>query len=109
LSKRAKLERYGGINEFSELAKTPSKTLLTCAEWTSGLLVLAVSPLSPYQQQLIDRIQTLSQDGWTDRQIAKHFNDRSMLTPRGHRWIAQSVFSMRTKWEKRLARISGKS
>jgi hypothetical protein len=67
-----------------------------------------VSPLSPYQQQLIDRIQTLSQDGWTDRQIAKYFNEAGYLTPRGKQWIAQSVFSMRTKWEKRLARISGK-
>ena len=76
--------------------------------WISGLRVLAVPALSPYQQQLINRIQTLSQDGWTDRQIAKHFNNNGYLTPRGKKWIAQGVFSMRTKWEKRLARISDK-
>jgi hypothetical protein len=66
-----------------------------------------VPALSPYQQQLINRIQTLSQDGWTDRQIAQRFNDNGYLTPRGKQWIAQSVFSMRSKYEKRLARVSG--
>jgi hypothetical protein len=71
------------------------------------LLTLAIPPLSAYQQQLIDAIERLRNSGWTDRQIAKYFNDTGYLTPRGKQWIAQSVFSMRKKWEKRLARVSG--
>jgi hypothetical protein len=71
------------------------------------LLTLAIPPLSAYQQQLIDAIDRLRNSGWTDKQIAKFFNDRSMMTPRGKHWIAQSVFSMRSKYEKGLARVSG--
>ena len=97
----------GGINEVSQLPQNPSKARQSAAVWTSRLLTLAIPRLSAYQQQQIDAIERLRNSGWTDRQIAKYFNDRSMMTPKGKQWIAQSVFSMRTKYEKRLARVSG--
>lgn len=74
---------------------------------SSGPLVLDVRPLSAYQQDLIDTILRLRADGWTDRQIADHFNLSGMLTPRGRRWIPQSVFSVRSKWQRRLERLGG--
>ena len=73
-----------------------------------GPLTLFIRPLSAYQQQLIDRILSLRSRGWTDRQIANHLNETGYLTPRGHRWVPQSVFSVRKKWEKRLERLGGK-
>jgi len=97
----------GGINEVSQLSQNPCKARQSAAVWTSRLLTLAIPPLSAYQQQLIDAIERLRNSGWTDRQIAKYFNDRSMMTPRGKQWIAQSVFSMRMKYERRLARVGG--
>jgi hypothetical protein len=73
----------------------------------SRLLTLAIPPVSAYQQQLIDTIERLRSSSWNDRQIAKHFHDSAYLKPRGKQWIAQGVFSMRMKYERRLARISG--
>lgn len=74
---------------------------------SSGPVVLSVRPLSPYQQQMIDAILALRVGGWTDRQIANHFNEIGYLAPRGGRWIPQSVFSMRRKYEKQLERLGG--
>jgi len=53
-------------------------------------------------------IEQLKLDDWSDRQIAKYFNERAMLTPRGSKWVAQTDSSMRMKFQKRSARISGK-
>ena len=50
---------------------------------------------SPYQLQLLPTVQSLKNLGWTDLQIADHFNRAGWLTPIGHRWIAQSVISIR--------------
>ena len=74
---------------------------------SSGPVTLDIRPLSAYQQQLIDTVLSLRSRGWTDRQIANHFNEIGYLTPRGHRWIPQSVFSVRKKWQRRLERIGG--
>ena len=74
---------------------------------SSGPVNLDIRPLSAYQQQLIDAILTLRSRGWTDRQIANHFNETGYLPPRGHRWIPQSVFSVRKKYRIRLERLGG--
>ena len=81
-----------------------SPKLLTVS---SGPVTLDIRPLSAYQQQLIDTILTLRSLGWTDRQIANHFNETGYLTPRGRRWIPQSVFSIRKKFRARLERLGG--
>ncbi|MFM6979327.1 MAG: recombinase family protein [Methylophilaceae bacterium] len=52
-------------------------------------------------------IHSLRSQSWSDRQIANYFNETGYLTPRGHRWLPQSVFSIRKKYEKRLERIGG--
>ena len=41
---------------------------------SSGPVTLDIRPLSAYQQQLIDTILSLRAHGWSDRQIAIHFN-----------------------------------
>ena len=74
----------------------------------SDPLTLDIRPLSPYHEKLFHSVQSLKHLAWTDLQIADHFNQAGLLTPRGHRWIAQSVFSIRKKHEKRLARITDK-
>jgi hypothetical protein len=65
---------------------------------------LDIRPLSPYRKQLLDAIDDLRIKSWSDRQIADHFNLIGLLTPRGHRWLPQSVFSMRKKREMALAK-----
>ena len=72
---------------------------------SSGPVTLDIRPLSAYQQSLIDTVLSLRSHGWTDRQIANHFNETGYLTPRGHRWVPQSVFSVRKKWEGRMERL----
>ena len=74
---------------------------------SSGPVTLDIRPLSEYQQELISTVLSLRSQGWNDRQIAKHFNETGYLTPRGHRWFPQSVFSMRKKHQIRLERIGG--
>jgi hypothetical protein len=74
----------------------------------SGPLILTAKPLSAYQRSLLTTIEQLKLDEWSDRQIAKYFNERAMLTPRGSKWVAQTVSSMRSKFQKRSVRISGK-
>jgi hypothetical protein len=74
---------------------------------SSGPVTLDIRPLSDYQQELIDTVLSLRSQGWNDRQIANHFNETGYLTPRGCRWVPQSVFSMRKKYQKRLERIGG--
>ncbi len=71
----------------------------------SGPVALDVRPLSAYQQQLIDTILSLRSAGWSDRQIANHFNASGYLTPRGRLWLPKGVFSMRKKWRMRVERL----
>lgn len=52
---------------------------------SSGPVTLDIRPLSAYQQQLISTVLSLKSRGWSDSQIAKHFNETAYLTPRGHR------------------------
>lgn len=72
---------------------------------SSGPVTLNIRPLSAYQQELISTVLSLRSQGWNDRQIANHFNETGYLTPRGHKWFPQSVFSMRKKYQKRLKRL----
>ena len=74
---------------------------------SSGPVTLDIRPLSDYQRQLIAAVLHLRSQGWSDRQIAKHFNDIGYLTPRGRKWLPQSVYSVRNKYGKRLARLGG--
>jgi hypothetical protein len=74
---------------------------------SSGPVTLDIRPLSAYQQELISTVLLLRSQGWNDRQIANHFNETGYLTPRGCKWVPQSVFSMRKKYAKRLARLGG--
>ncbi len=72
---------------------------------SSGPVTLDIRPMSSYQQVLIDLILSLRSRGWSDRQIANHFNETGYLTHRGCRWFPQSVFSMRKKCEMRMVRL----
>lgn len=49
----------------------------------------------------------LSPGGWSDRQIVKRFNETGNLTLRGRKWSPRRAFSIRKKYEKRLAELSG--
>ena len=73
-----------------------------------GPVSLDLRPLSAYQQASIDTILSLRSQGWSDRQIAKHLNESGFLTPKGHKWLPQSVFSVRNKYRKRLERFGEK-
>ena len=73
-------------------------------ETSADNLVLLSDPVkfsvrkrSSYQQELIDTINRLRSDQWSDKQIAEHFNQSGKLTPRGCRWFPQSVTSIRKK------------
>jgi len=81
--------------------REPAKGLIV----SGGPVTLDIRPLSAYQQELISTVLSLRSRGWTDRQIAKHFNETGYLTPRGCRWVPQSVSSVRKKYERRLERI----
>ena len=72
---------------------------------SSGPVTLDIRPLSEYQQTLISTVLSLRSQGWTDRQIANHFNATGMMTPRGHEWLPQSVYSVRKKYQIRLLRL----
>lgn len=72
---------------------------------SSGPVTLDIRPLSAYQQELISTVLSLRSRGWIDRQIADHFNETGYLTPRGCKWVSQSVFSVRKKFQKRLVRL----
>ena len=99
------LIRHGRVNSKGPLLQRSSTESPKTLTISSKPLVLDIRPLSDYQQTLIDTILRLRSEGWLDRQIANHFNAIGSLTPRGHRWLPQSVYSMRKKYERRLARI----
>ena len=83
--------------------REPAKGLIV----SSGPVTLDIRPLSDYQRELIDVILLLRSRGWSDRQIANHFNETGYLSPRGCRWFPQSVFSVRKKYEERTERLDG--
>ena len=99
------LIRHGRVNSKGPLLQRSSTESPKTLTISSKPLVLDIRPLSDYQQTLIDTILRLRSEGWLDRQIANHFNAIGSLTPRGHRFIPQSIYSMRKKYERRLARI----
>jgi hypothetical protein len=74
---------------------------------SSGAVNLDIRLLSVYKQTLIATVLSLTSIGWSDRQIANHFNETGYLTPRGCKWNPQSVFSMLKKYEGRLVRLGG--
>ena len=100
--------RHGGIVPGGPLPENPGSGEPKHLSLCSDPLTLDIRPLSPYHEKLFHSVQSLKHLGWTDLQIADHFNQVGLLTQRGHRWIAQSVFSIRKKHEKRLARITDK-
>ena len=83
--------------------REPAKGLIV----SSGLVTLDIRPLSNYQRELISIVLSLRSQGWSDRQIANHFNETGYLTPRACTWLPQNVFSMRKKYERRFVRIGG--
>ncbi len=96
----------GGVVSLGPLSQKLSRNTPKILGVSIGPLTLDIRPLSSYQQSLIDTIHTLRSRSWSDRQIANYFNETGYKkTPRGHRFIAQSVFSIRKKYEKRLARL----
>ena len=100
-----KTVRYGRVNSKGPLLQRSSIESPKTLTISSKPLVLDIRPLSDYQQTLINTILRLRSEGWLDRQIANHFNAIGSLTPRGHRWLPQSIYSIRKKYESRLARI----
>jgi len=102
---RDQLFRDSGVTPLGPQKQSPSENPLRRYLDLIGPLCLSVRPLSIYQQWLIDTIFRLKSENWTERQIANHFNDLGYLTPRGYRWIPQSVFSIQKKYQRRLARL----
>jgi len=98
---------HGGVTPVGSHPQTPCKDRLTSYIVRIGPVPLDIQPLSDYQQSLIDTILSLKSKGWTDSQIANHFNLTGFLTPRGHQFIPQSIFSIRKKYAIRLQRHSG--
>lgn len=100
-------KRYGGVVSLGPASQKHPRNTAKNLSVSIGPLTLDIRPLSSYQQSLIATINTLRSLSWSDRQIAMHFNEIGYRTPRGHMFIAQSVFSIRKKYEKRLARHGG--
>jgi hypothetical protein len=105
LGDRARSFGDGGVGLLGPAPQSPGSESPKALIVSSGPVTLDIRPLSDYQQQLIDAILKLRLSGWSDRQIANHFNETGYLTPRGRRWLPQSVFSMRTKLQRRLVRV----
>jgi hypothetical protein len=105
LSDRARSFGDGGVGLLGPAPQSPGSESPKALIVSSGPVTLDIRPLSDYQRQLIDAILKLRLSGWSDRQIANHFNETGYLTPRGRRWLPQSVFSMRTKLQRRLVRV----
>ena len=101
------LFNHGRVTQKGPAAQRSSQNPQNSHSVHIGPLSLSVRPLSEYQQSLITRILSLRSRGWSDHHIAKHFNDSGFLTPRGCSWVPQSVFSIRRKYQRRLARIGG--
>ncbi len=101
----SKLFRHGGVSLLGPAALSSPREPAKGLSVSSGPVTLDIRPLSAYQQALIDSILALRSSGWSDRQIANHFNENGYLTPRACRWLPQSVFSVRKKCERRLVRI----
>jgi len=97
------------VSRWSEAERTPPQR--SPQEAANGLILcsrpvaLDARPLNAYQQQLIDTILSLRSAGWSDRQIATHFNATGYLTPRGCTWLPQSLFSIRKKSQMRVERL----
>ena len=96
---------HGGIGLDGPSPQTPDRVTPKLFSISSGPVTLDIRPLSDYQQQLVETILSLRSRGWSDRQIGNHFNETGYLTPRGHRWSPQSVFSIRKKYQARLERL----
>ena len=95
----------GGVIGGAPLSQRSCESLQNTPCVHIGPVILGVRPLSQYQASLIATILRLRSEGWLDHYIAKHFNDSGYLTPRGCSWVPQSVFSIRRKYQRRLARL----
>ena len=105
---RAGLFGHGGVTAEGPAPQSPAESPQTAHIVSIGPVSLDLRPLSAYQQASIDTILSLRAQGWSDRQIANHLNESGYLTPRGRKWLAQSVFSVRNKYRKRLERFGEK-
>jgi hypothetical protein len=107
LSQDVKTVRHRGMSLLGPAAQGPGREPATGLSVSSGPVTLDIRPLSAYQQELMSTVLSLRSRGWGDRQIANHFNETGYLTPRGCKWVPQSVFSMRKKYEWRSDRLGG--
>ena len=96
----------GGVIGEGPLPQRFARSILNTPCVHIGPVTLDVRPLSRYQESLIATILRLRSEGWLDHHIAKYFNDSGYLTPRGCNWVPQSVFSIRRKYQRRLARLA---
>jgi hypothetical protein len=98
---------HGGVSLTGPASQSPGREHAKGLILSSGPVALDIRPLSDYQQTLIDTILSLRSRGWSARQTANHFNETGYLTPRGARWLPQSVYSTRVKYEARLVILGG--
>jgi hypothetical protein len=101
-------ENYSTVTEFFSTAPifgaTQRYTLSLSVEFVSSNLW--VSPYTPYQQELFDLICSFHhKEGWNFKQISDWLNDNGYLTPRGHRFRQNHVWSMYTKKTKSIERF----
>jgi hypothetical protein len=71
------------VRQLGRVPQTSSNVTSNDRYAVSGPLILTAKPLNPHHRQLLTNIEQLKLDQWSDRKIAKCFNERTMLTPRG--------------------------
>ena len=75
-------------------------------KFTASITTKALSQFSliGYRNEQIQKIFKLKKKGFTDQQIADHFNSLNFKTPTGKNYTKQLVLMTRYKYNKRIQR-----
>ena len=75
-------------------------------KFTATITTKALSQFSliGYRNEQIQKILKLKKKGFTDKQIADHFNSLNIKTPTGKSYTRQLVLMTRYKYNKRILR-----
>ena len=65
---------------------------------------LSIPVISSGQQERLELIQQLHEDGFTDADIAEYMNERNIKTPTGKQYYQELVWATRNKFLKRNLR-----
>ena len=67
---------------------------------------LSVFSLNKDRVDRLEFIKSLSDDGWSNRDICNYFNNNNILTPKGRVYTPQNIWMTLKKYQKRLDRES---